>query len=164
MANTSLLPRNGRRAELRRLYHLAWDPSSQPSGLAARVDTLANELRCFFEVGLEEASAPTSSRPASLVFEDDEQIQICVDLAGVEPADIEISLLSPGAPLQLLCIRAVRRERGTTRSFTHTLSLTNPVQVEEVEANFKEGTLRIQCPKPKQSTRRIRRIPIAGVI
>ncbi len=165
MTKPSLLPRIGHRAELRRRYHLAWDPSSQPSGLAARVDALADELRYFFEDGLEEVSAKTRSalnRACSIVSEDDEEIRFSVDLAGIDPADIDVSLLSPGAPLQLICIRAVRRSGVTTRSFTHTLSLPNLVQVEEVEASFDGGTLRIQCPKVKRAANRVRRIPIAG--
>jgi HSP20 family molecular chaperone IbpA len=163
MTFSSLLPRTGHRAELRRLYHLAWDPSSHASGLAARVDALADELRYYLEDSLEECSKDSTEVPDrvfSYVVEDEEMVQICVDLTGIDPSEIDVSLLSPGAPMQLICLRVVHQIEGTQGSFTHTITLPHAVRGNRARASLQDGTLRIQCPRRNRQEKRVRKIPI----
>ena len=155
MTFLSLLPRTGHRVELRRLNHLTWDPSSQSSGPAARVDALADELPYFSEDPIE-----VPDRVFSYVIEDEEMVQIYVDLTGIDPIEIDVSLLSPSAPMQLICMRVVHKNEGNHTSFTHTLPLPHAVRGNLAQASTEGGTLRIQCPRPRSHEKRIRKIPI----
>lgn len=163
MTALSLLPRAGHKAELRRLYHLSWEEPSNPSGLAARIDTLANELSYFFEDSLEEASGDhreVPDRTSSILVEDDEVVQIRVDLPDVDPSELEVFLISPGAPVQIICLRIVQTTKGSSRSLTHTLTLPHRVSGSQATAVFQSGTLRIQCPRKEPKEMRLRKIPI----
>ncbi|MFT4710212.1 MAG: HSP20 family molecular chaperone IbpA [Bacteroidia bacterium] len=163
MTSLSLLPRAGHRAELRRLYHLSWDEPSNPSGLKARVDALANELSFFFEDSLERESGDqreVPDRTSSILIEDDQVVQIHVDLPDVAPSELEVFLMSPGAPVQMICLRIVQTSKGSSRSLTHTLTLPHRVSGSQATACFQNGTLRIQCPRKEPREMRIRKIPI----
>jgi HSP20 family protein len=92
--------------------------------------------------------------PAVDVSETDKEIIVKAEIAGIDPADLDVSLSG-----DVLTIRGekkqekVEKEEGRHRvervfgSFTRSFTLPVPVQEDKVEASFKNGLLTLTLPK-----------------
>jgi HSP20 family protein len=102
-------------------------------------------------------SAPITSFPAMNLYAGDEGIILTAELPGVEPDELEITVL--GETLTLSGSRNVseveedikyhRRERGQGE-FTRTVQLPFTVDSERVEAKFNNGILHVMLPRVEE--------------
>lgn len=103
-------------------------------------------------------SAPiTSSFPAMNLYAGDEGVILTAELPGIEPDDLEISVL--GETLTLSGSRNIdeadedvkyhRRERSFG-NFTRTVELPFTVDSEKVEAKFNNGVLHVMLPRVEE--------------
>jgi HSP20 family protein len=111
-------------------------------------------------------TAPSAWIPACEVREDKDGLTIALELPGVKPEDVKLSLEN-----QTLSIRGekkqvaeqsdetVYRTERSYGSFERAFSLPNTVDVERVKAAFENGTLTVTLPKVERA--RPREIPVS---
>jgi len=97
-------------------------------------------------------------KPRADVMEGTTEFRITMDLPGIKPADLEISLEN-----QTLSVKAqreievpegfelVRHERPGKTEYNRTFNLGNGVDDSNIEATFKDGVLQLTLPKSQQS-------------
>jgi HSP20 family protein len=105
-------------------------------------------------------SRPHVWRPPTDVYETDEAIVVRVEIAGAREADFSISLQE-----RVLSIKGARSDSPEKRAyyqmeipygeFSTEVELPFPVVAEKIEANYRDGFLRILLPKARP-----RQIPI----
>lgn len=100
---------------------------------------------------------PTTWMPATDVFEEGNKIVVTMDLPGVNPDDIHISVTD-----NTLRVRGERKQEKETKeeniyrmermygSFERVITLPSDVKSEDIEATYKDGTLRIELPKAEE--------------
>lgn len=114
--------------------------------------------RLFNRMGLDFASYlmqdARAEGPTFDISETDDSLIVKVELPGVHPRDLQLSVTGT-----TLSLRGEKREENTTGdahyrrverhfgSFSRTIRLPCMVKVEETQATFEEGTLRIVMPK-----------------
>jgi HSP20 family protein len=125
-----------------------WDPFRD-------LVSLQGELNRMFgrAYGVEEGGAG-SWLPALDIFETEDKFVVTVELPGIEPEDVEVSVED-----STLSIRGERRfseevsEENYRRverrygSFVRSFSLPQTADAEKIEAAFDRGVLRIEVPK-----------------
>jgi len=128
------------------------------------MDRLQREMNRLFEDSYPSRFRPAPAYPAMNVWTNEEGLQITAEVPGVSPKDIDISVV--GNTLTLSGVREPdelkegaryhRQERGYG-NYTRSLQLPFSVNVNKVEATFKNGVLSITLPraeedKPKKIT------------
>jgi HSP20 family protein len=102
-------------------------------------------------------SLTSSWLPACDVFEDKEAVKIVLEIPGVPPEDVKISLEN-----DLLTIRGEKRLQAEQRSerghFQRAFSLPTTVDAEKVAATCEHGILTVTIPKAERA--RPREIPV----
>lgn len=103
-------------------------------------------------------SRPRTWRPPTDVYETDDAIIVKVEIAGMNPEDIEISFVD-----RVLTVRGVRRDVDAKQSyhcleipygeFDSEIVLPGMYEEEEIEAKYENGFLRIVLPKLKREHR-----------
>ena len=93
-------------------------------------------------------------RPPTDVYETDEVIIVRVEIGGMKDSDFSISLKD-----RILIIQGVRTDRDERTTFHQmevrfgefesTIELHSPVESQKVEAEYKDGFLRLVLPKAK---------------
>jgi HSP20 family protein len=110
--------------------------------------------------GVERSFAPVLD-----LAEHAEHYEIVVDLPGVAQDDVEVEFKDgalrirgerPAEPTAENA-RTLRRERASGR-FARTIAFQEDVDVEHIEASFRDGVLRVRVPKSERS--RPRQIPV----
>jgi HSP20 family protein len=103
--------------------------------------------------------------PATDISEDANTIQVTMELAGVEPDDVRISLEN-----NVLTVRGEKRQEEEENDdrvyrveriygmFQRTFVLPNTVEPERIEAQYENGVLRVRIPKAERA--RPREIPV----
>jgi HSP20 family protein len=95
--------------------------------------------------------------PAADMYENESQVTILVDMAGVDPDRVKISLekrgilitgerLSP-SPIGVVRIHQMEIDAGMFRRW---ISLPAPVEFENIQCTYRDGLLRIVLPKKKR--------------
>jgi HSP20 family protein len=130
-----------------------WDPFRDLMGIQGELNQLFG--RAF---GQGEAAGGTSWAPALDVFEDRERFVIKVDLPGLGPEDVEISVeegtltLSGERPfykeLDEAGFHGVERRFG---AFARSLNLPSTADPNRIEASFDAGLLTITVPKKEEA-------------
>jgi HSP20 family protein len=107
--------------------------------------------------------------PATDVSEDQDSIRICMELAGVNPDDVRISLEN-----NVLTIRGekkqeeeenserVHRIERTYGTFERTFVVPNTVDPDRIEANHQNGLLTVTIPKAERARPREIRVNSSG--
>jgi HSP20 family protein len=128
------------------------------------VDRLRDEMEELF-AGLSQVPRLVASRrgfrPAIDVYraEDPPAFTVVVELAGVDPEDVEVATAS-----NTLVIRGVRRRGRHERvihmevdygPFERRISLPDPVDAEAAEATYQHGLLVVKLPVTQRPTRRV---------
>jgi HSP20 family protein len=116
----------------------------------------------------EQGSAITSAWFAPTdVSEDANNLQITMEVPGVRPEDVRISLEN-----NLLTVRGEKKQEAEERNervhryersygtFERSFALPNTVDVEKIAAKYENGILRISIPKSERA--RPREIPVSG--
>jgi HSP20 family protein len=130
-------------------YQTAWPGSA----LWRDVNRLQREMSHL----LGGSSAPINAYPAMNLYTGDEGVILTAELPGLEPDELEITVL--GETLTLSGSRNMedveedvkyhRRERGQGH-FTRTVELPFHVNSEGVEAKFKNGVLHVVLPRAEE--------------
>lgn len=138
-------------------------------GVAAQIQNEIN--RIFSDWGSEDSSSVTASWiPSVDIHELDDRFQLFVDLPGVDPKDVEITLhdsvltisgerTSPVSDDERRRGRQWRSERGHGR-FYRRFILPDTVDADNVKANGRNGVLEVSIPK--QAKALPRRIKVAA--
>jgi HSP20 family protein len=116
----------------------------------------------------EQGSAITSAWFAPTdVSEDANSLQITLEVPGVRPEDVKISLEN-----NLLTVRGEKRQEAEERNervhryersygtFERSFALPNTVDADKISANYENGILRISIPKSERA--RPREIPVSA--
>jgi HSP20 family protein len=121
------------------------------------MDRLQREMNRLVDDPFAARYRPAPAYPAMNVWTSEEGLQITAEVPGVNPKDIDISVV--GSTLTLTGIREQedlkegsryhRQERGYG-NFTRSLQLPLSVNVDKVEANFKNGILNIVLPRAEE--------------
>ena len=129
------------------------------SGLATYHSPAANRLTPVFDRLFDDFFAPIAAAPAwsSLplsMWEDENHIYIEMDAPGLTENDIDVSVHA--GELVIQGERKCERKQGAydTRSygrFEQRLSLSAPVNAENIEAHLANGVLSVTCPKSEEA-------------
>jgi len=121
------------------------------------MDRLQREMNRLYDDPYTTRYRPAPSFPAMNIWTSEEGLQITAEVPGVNPKDIDISVV--GNTLTLTGTREPedlkegnryhRQERGYG-NFTRSLQLPFSVIVAKVEANFKNGVLNIVLPRAEE--------------
>ncbi len=135
-----------------------WEPSWPLSRLQSQIDQLFNESFDWFGP----LAAPFEAwGPAVDVFEDKDQVVVKAELPGMKKEDIEIYMSGDS-----LSISGERKEESEKKSgnnitaerhfgrFHRWVPLPAGVIPEKIEAHYKDGVLKITCPKTEDAKRK----------
>ncbi len=129
----------------------AWAPYDRLSSLRGFLDS------AFQLANLQPESGP-SWAPALDVLEDNEQVTVVLDAAGLKSEDFDLSL-HDGA----LTISGERKLEENSQkgesfrserffgSFSRTITLPSPVKADAVQASYKDGVLTVTLPKAEEA-------------
>lgn len=124
-----------------------WDPFSEISRLQQNL------------VGRK--SVDDGFRPAVDIYEDDQGVHVKADLAGVKPEDLNVDVEN-----SVLTIKGERRMETTDDkngyhrverrygAFTRSFALTDDVDPDKIEADYKDGVLNIVLPHAEKRSKR----------
>lgn len=135
----------------------------------APMELLRRDLERLTEGWSEAAPAARYGRlaPSLDVVEEDGQIRVAVDLPGIDPADVEVTL--EGAVLSIKGERKAQRDekKGDIQvservygAFERQISVPDGIDPATVRADYVQGVLTIVLPKPKDAMAQRRRIEI----
>lgn len=131
-----------------------WDPFRNLS-------TLQEQVNRLFEIsfkGNADHSALTTWAPAVDIYETENELVIKADLPEVAEKDIDVQVEN-----NMLTIRGERKFEQNVKednylrveraygSFSRSFSLPNTVNTEAIQANYKEGVLKVVLPKRAES-------------
>jgi len=121
------------------------------------MDRLQRDMNRLFEEYSPVRLRSAPSYPAMNVWTNDQGLKVTAEVPGVRPDDIDISVV--GETLTLSGIRKPdelkedsryhRQERGYG-NFTRSVQLPFPVDVNHVEATFKDGVLTVGLPRAEE--------------
>ncbi len=138
------------------------DTESNAVGFLKRHEDLANRM---FEATdrLFQQSSPFPSSPRFELIDDDEKFEVSLDVPGVKPEDMTISLERDGY-ITIRGERVAKTENSRYASrFSQTFSLDPAIDVNSVTANLDSGVLIISAVKDANKiTDHVRRIPITS--
>jgi HSP20 family protein len=133
----------------------------------ARLNRLLDEAFASFP-GFQPGGVITSAwLPPVDVSEDRDKLQLTLELPGVRPEDVKLSMEN-----NILTIRGEKRQKTEETSgrvhryersygsFERTFALPNTVDPDRIEANYENGVLTINIPKVERA--RPREIPVKG--
>ena len=139
-----------------------WNPWSETSALQNRINSLFNEP--FFRSGGEDDEISMGSwYPAVDMFENDDKIVIKAELPGVDKKDISVDVKDRVLTLsgersydhEVKEENYYRRERACGK-FKRAFNLPADVDPDKIKADFKDGVLKVELPKPEaQKPKRI---------
>ena len=133
-----------------------WNPWRDMSTLQNRINTLFDEP--FFRSGRSDDELSLGSwNPAVDMFEDDDKIVIKAELPGVDKKDISVDVQDRVLTLsgernydhEVKEENYYRRERSYGK-FQRTFTLPADVDSDKIKAEFKDGVLQIEIPKPEE--------------
>ena len=147
--------------------------NANPDPFAAFREELNRTLDDFFR----RAAFPLGSVPAKLaafsltpqmdVSETDEHVEIAVELPGLDPDNVEVSI--DGDVLTIQGQKTLQRElderdyhvvERSQGSFSRSIRLPYEVDPNQIQAAFKHGVLTITVPKPADAQERVHRIEV----
>ncbi len=118
------------------------------------MDHLQREMNRLFDDYATTRLRPAPGYPALNVWASQDGLTITAEVPGVRPEDMDISVV--GDTLTLSGVRKpdelkegarYHRQERSYGSFTRSVQLPFPVDVNKVEATFKEGILNISMPR-----------------
>lgn len=121
------------------------------------MDRLQSEMNRLFDAYTPSRLRRAPGYPAMNVWANDDGLVLTAEVPGVNPQDIDINVV--GETLTLSGERMPdelnegsryhRQERGYGK-FTRSVQLPFPVDVNEVEASFKDGVLHVAMPRAEE--------------
>ncbi len=141
---------------------MAWNPYRELTNWHRDIDDLFRRLLSDDEAG---AGSPGGYAPAMEAFEKDGRFIVRADLPGVDPNEVEVSLLD-----NTLTVKGERKRSKDVNekdyrysetvygSFERRFSLPAGVDADKITAKFEHGVIEVSVPLPESST--VKRIPI----
>jgi len=144
-----------------------WDPFREFSTLQDRMNRLFRES--YGPEGREESLTTTSFAPPVDVYEDEHNVSLKIEVAGIEEKEIDVRIEN-----NVLTVhgerkfekeekeenfRRVERQYG---SFTRTFTLPSTVDAEKVSANYDKGILKISLPKKAEAKPKQIKVNVGG--
>jgi HSP20 family protein len=125
------------------------------STLQHRINHLFNEP--FFRSGDDDELSMGTWSPAVDMFDDDDKIVIKAELPGMDKKEISVDIDNRVLTLsgernydnEVKEENYYRRERSTGR-FKRAFNLPADVDADQIKADFKDGVLRVEIPKPEE--------------
>jgi HSP20 family protein len=125
------------------------------STLQHRINHLFNEP--FFRSGDDDELSMGTWSPAVDMFDDDDKIVIKAELPGMDKKEISVDIDKRVLTLsgernydnEVKEENYYRRERSTGR-FKRAFNLPADVDADQIKADFKDGVLRVEIPKPEE--------------
>ena len=122
--------------------------------LLQELERIQDEMTHLLNVSNPRRTQTAPSYPALNAWVDEETALITAELPGVDPEDIDLSIVGDSLVLKGMRepdqmgedARYHRRERGYGQ-FTRTIELPFLVEIEDVEATFDNGVLTISLPR-----------------
>ena len=124
----------------------------------------------FVETNKSVGSATTSWDPSVDLLDDGEQLRLLVELPGVEPGDVRVSIRG-----RVLTIRGTKKGRVRPRegvrffcmeryfgSFVKSISLPRPVNTRQARTILKNGLLEVILPRVPDQREKEYDVPVAG--
>ena len=132
-----------------------WNPWREMSTLQHRINHLFNEP--FFRSGDDDELRMGTWYPAVDMFDDDDKIVIKAELPGMDKKDISVDIENRVLTLsgernydnEVKEENYYRRERATGR-FKRAFNLPADVDSDMIKADFKDGVLKVEIPKPEE--------------
>ena len=133
-----------------------WNPWREMSTLQHRMNSLFNEP--FFRSGSEDDELHMGSwLPVVDMFDDDDKIVIKAELPGMDKKDISVDIENRVLTLsgernydnEVKEDNYYRRERAYGR-FKRAFNLPADVDSDQIKADFKDGVLKVEIPKPEE--------------
>jgi HSP20 family protein len=131
-----------------------------------RVHTVPSLFDRFLDEAFTPAPVARPFRPAFDLIEYPDRYEVVADLPGVDQKEVEVEFIegvlhvrgerTAGTPSENA--RAYRRER-TTGTFNRSIGFRDDVEVDEIDASFRDGVLRVNIPKSARN--KPRQIPVA---
>ena len=139
---------------------LMLDTPSTAASVLKRQRDLANRMLEQTDRMVQQSS-PFPSSPRFELVDDDETFRVALDVPGVKPEDVTISLEQDGyVTIRGERIATTENSRFASK-FSQTFSLDPTVDVESFKANLDSGVLVISASKDKNKIEdKVRRIPI----
>lgn len=118
------------------------------------MDRLQREMNRLFETHSPTQQRAAAGYPAVNLWANEENLLLTAEVPGIEPENLDISVVGETLTLNgerrpeevAEDVRLHRQERGYGK-FSRTIPLPFPVDVNKVEANFKNGILHINLPR-----------------
>jgi HSP20 family protein len=131
-----------------------------------RIHTVPSLFGRFFDEAFDPAPVARPFRPALDLIEHPDRYEVVADLPGVDQKEVEVEFIDgvlhvrgERAPASLDDgARVYRRERPTGR-FSRAIAFRDDVEVDEIDASFHDGVLRVNIPKSERN--KPRQIPVA---
>ncbi len=132
-----------------------WNPWREMSTLQHRINHLFNEP--FFRSGEDDELRMGTWYPAVDMFDDDDKIVIKAELPGMDKKDISVDIENRVLTLsgernydnEVKEENYYRRERATGK-FKRAFNLPADVDEDQIKADFKDGVLKVEIPKPEE--------------
>ncbi|MGD9054759.1 MAG: Hsp20/alpha crystallin family protein [Desulfobacterales bacterium] len=132
-----------------------WNPWREMSTLQHRINHLFNEP--FFRSGEDDELRIGTWYPAVDMFDDDDKIVIKAELPGMDKKDISVDIENRVLTLsgernydnEVKEENYYRRERATGK-FKRAFNLPADVDEDQIKADFKDGVLKVEIPKPEE--------------
>jgi HSP20 family protein len=133
-----------------------WDPLRNVASLQDRINRLFNEAFSSSK-GFEDEVSMSAWRPAVDIYDTDNALVIKVELPGIEKDDVSVDVKG-----NVLTIKGERsfdkeikeenyyRKERSIGKFQRSFTLPEAVNPEAIKANFKNGVLEIEVPKPEE--------------
>jgi HSP20 family protein len=133
-----------------------WNPWREVPTLHNRFNRFVDDP--FFRIGrLHEDANPGRWNPAIDLYEKDDHFVIKAELPGVDKNDIKVDLKDRVLTLsgERTCDNEVKEENFYRRErsygkFQRVFTLPADVDSDKISAEFKEGVLRVEVPKPEE--------------
>ncbi len=132
-----------------------WSPRGSWVDMRNEFDRLFDS---FFNPSYEEETALSAFNPAVDIVEEDQAYQVHVELPGLSKDDIKLNIkdnyLSISGEKKRESKVEEKNYQRTERifgSFQRNFRLSDSVEVDKIEAEFKDGVLNIVIPKKKES-------------
>jgi len=142
---------------------IKWEPF-------AEIESLQKEMNRLFEQftpSRREHLFGDSFVPAVEVEEGDDSINLKVELPGLKPEDIDIQISADAVSITgERKTESKTEENGMTRSefhygrFQRVVPLSAQVQTNAVDADYKDGILKLHLPKNEEEQRKVVKVPI----
>ena len=130
------------------------------------IDTLQREMNHLFETLTPhtdgEASRGLTFVPAAEMDETEESIQLKLEVPGIEAKDLDVQVTADAVSISgERKTESKTQEQGQTRSefrygrFQRVIPLPARVQNNQVEAEYKDGVLRLNIPKAEEEKNKV---------